>query len=128
MTNDTISAINGGHTEKHIYCSENLFCFIYNFSCCNQGVILLWLFEILHASSFPYHFWTKFFFYDLLKPIFYFFFLLPCLSSKKCINLHLFLEDLGFGLTAIYCPKFHWINPQCCWKVVRRKRCCSEYD
>jgi len=53
VTNDAISVINGGPTEKHIYFAQNLFCIIYNFPYCNQEEILSWPFEI-HSSTPPF--------------------------------------------------------------------------
>lgn len=71
VTNDTIRVINGGHSEKHIHFAQNLFCFIYSFLFCNQGMILLWPFEIFLAPlpsciQLSVHFWTQFLFHDPL--------------------------------------------------------------
>lgn len=70
VTNDTIRVINAGHSEN-IHFAQNLFCFIYSFPFCNQGVILPWPFEILPGtSSFMHllsvHFWVQFLFHDSL--------------------------------------------------------------
>lgn len=127
VTNDTIRVINGGHSEKHIHFAQNLFCFIYSFLFCNQGVILLWPFEILPGTSPFMHeaflciSGLSFSFMTLFKPIVYSFCFCVHLSGKNCLY-----KDLASQLFSVLNP--HQTPPQYSGKVVRSKRNSSGYQ
>lgn len=104
------SVINGGHIENHIYFAWNLFCFIYSFSCCNQGEILLWPFEMFSSTPpFMHHaFCVTFglnFSYDPLQTCFLF--VTAFCSVARTALVCIFSNGLGFDLPAFYCPEFH---------------------